>query len=48
LGQTGGYSATVIGCKRIIRLNPVETAALRIHILDARVAPTITFAGVYP
>jgi hypothetical protein len=38
----------VIGYTRIIRLDPVETAALRIHILDARVAPTIKFAGVYP
>ena len=39
---------TVIGYKRIIRLEPVETTALRIRILDARVAPTIKFVGVYP
>ena len=39
---------TVIGYKRIVVLNPAETAtALRIRILDARVAPTLKFIGVY-
>ena len=38
---------TVIGHKRIVVLDPVETTALRIRILDARVAPTVKFIGVY-
>ena len=38
---------TVIGHKRIVVLEPVETTALRIRILDARVAPTVKFIGVY-
>lgn len=40
--------STVIGHKRIVVLAPVETTALRIRILDARVAPTIKFIGVHP
>ena len=40
-------AGTVIGHKRIVVLDPVETSALRIRILDARVAPTIRFIGVY-
>ena len=39
--------STVIGHKRIVVLDPVETTALRIRILDARVAPTVKFIGVY-
>ena len=39
---------TVIGYKRIVKLEPVETTAMRIRILDARVAPTMKFVGVYP
>ena len=39
--------STVIGHKRIVVLEPVETTALRIRILDARVAPTLKFIGVY-
>ncbi len=38
---------TVIGHKRIVVLQDVCTAALRIRILDARVAPTVKFIGVY-
>ena len=38
---------TVIGHKRIMVLEEVRTDALRIRILDARVAPTIKFMGVY-
>ena len=38
---------TVIGHKRIVVLKDVRTAALRIRILDARVAPTVKFIGVY-
>ena len=41
------YAGTVIGHKRIAVLDPLQTAALRIRILDARVAPTIKFVGVY-
>ena len=39
--------ATVIGHKRIIRLNGIFTQGLRIRITDARVAPTLKFIGVY-
>ena len=38
---------TVIGHKRIVALASIRTAALRIRILDARVAPTVRFIGVY-
>ncbi len=38
---------TVVGYKRIVSLGKVETSALRIRILDARVAPTLKFLGVY-
>lgn len=37
---------TVIGHKRIVVLDSVRTTALRIRILDARVAPTMKFIGV--
>lgn len=40
-------SGTVIGHKRIMVLEPAEVTALRIRILDARVAPTLKFIGVY-
>lgn len=38
---------TVIGHKRIVSLQGVTAAAMRIRILDARVAPTLRFIGVY-
>lgn len=38
---------TIIGHKRIAVLDDVHTAALRIRILDARVAPTLRFLGIY-
>ncbi len=38
---------TVVGYKRIVSLGKVETSALRIRILDARVSPTLKFLGVY-
>lgn len=38
---------TVVGYKRIISLDNIETTALRIRILDARVAPTLKFIGIY-
>ncbi len=40
-------AGTVIGHKRIISFGPVETDALRIRILDARVAPTVRSVNVY-
>ena len=41
------YQGTVIGYKRIAVLDVSPTTALRIRILDARVAPTLKFIGVY-
>lgn len=41
------YEGTVIGYKRIVPLDPVHTDRIRIRILDARVAPTLSFIGVY-
>ena len=41
------YEGTVIGYKRIVPLVPVHTDKIRIRILDARVAPTLSFIGVY-
>ena len=38
---------SVIGHKRIAVLGNVITGALRIRIIDARVAPTMKFIGVY-
>ena len=38
---------TVIGYKRIVPLAPIYTDRIRIHILDARVAPTLSFIGSY-
>ncbi len=38
---------TVIGHKRIALLDAPATAALRIRIIDSRVAPTLKFIGVY-
>ncbi|MBQ3157112.1 MAG: alpha-L-fucosidase [Clostridia bacterium] len=40
-------SGTVIGHQRILPLLPLETTALRIRILDARVSPILRFIGVY-
>ena len=37
----------VIGHKRIVRLEGIETTALRVRIVDARVAPAIRFMGIY-
>lgn len=38
---------TVVGYKRIVSPGKIQTSALRIRILDARVAPTLKFIGVY-
>ena len=41
------YTGTVIGYKKIIDLQGVETDAIEIRIEDSRVAPVISFVGVY-
>jgi alpha-L-fucosidase len=41
------YEGTVIGYKKIINVKRIRTSELKIHILDARVAPTLSFIGVY-
>ena len=41
------YTGTVIGYKRIAVLPARAAAALRIRVLDARCAPTLSFVGVY-
>lgn len=41
------YEGTTVGYKKIISINTVRTAEIRIHIMDARVAPTLSFIGVY-
>ncbi len=41
------YEGTVIGHKRIVPLSGLRTQALRIRILDARVAPTLKRICVY-
>lgn len=41
------YEGTVVGYKRIILLDGVETDKIRIHILDARVAPTLSYIAAY-
>ena len=38
---------TTIGYKKILRLHGIQTTALRLRILDSRIAPTIQFMGVY-
>ena len=46
-GLTEVYDGTVIGYKRIVKLSEKEIAGLKIEITDARVAPAISFVGVY-
>lgn len=41
------YEGTVIGYKRIVPLYGIRTDKIRLHILDSRVAPTLSFIGVY-
>ena len=41
------YRGTVIGYKRIVPLGSVSTDCVRIRITDSRVAPTISFIGLY-
>lgn len=46
-GLTPVYQGTVVGYKRIAAFPTVETDELVLHILDARVCPTIAFVGIY-
>lgn len=41
------YENTVIGYKRIIRLDNIKTDCLRIIITDSRTEPTLSFIGIY-
>lgn len=41
------YMGTVVGYKKIIPVNAINTSEIRIRILDARVAPTLSFVGIY-
>ena len=41
------YDGTIVGHKKIINIKAIHTSEIRIHILDARVAPTLSFIGVY-
>ena len=41
------YENTVIGYKRIIRLDNIKTQCLKINITDSRTEPTLSFIGVY-
>lgn len=41
------YEGTVIGYQKIVALEELETEELKIRILDARIAPVLSFIGVY-
>lgn len=41
------YEGTTVGYKKIVSIKTIETSEIRIHIKDARVAPTLSFIGVY-
>ena len=41
------FTGTTVGYKRIVPLSGVKTDRLRIRITDARVAPTLSFIGIY-
>ena len=45
--ETEYESCTVIGHKRIVALNGLRTKELIVRITDARVAPVLSFLGVY-
>lgn len=38
---------STVGHKKIIKFSPIQTSQINIHILDARVCPTLSFIGVY-
>ncbi|WMJ86556.1 alpha-L-fucosidase [Anaerocolumna sp. MB42-C2] len=41
------YEGTIVGHKKIIPIDNISTSEIIIYILDARVAPTLSFLGVY-
>lgn len=41
------YEGTVIGYKKIVPLDNNSCEGLRLRILDARIAPTLSFLGIY-
>lgn len=41
------YEGTVIGRKKIVPLGDIKTRKLKVQITDARVAPILSFIGVY-
>ena len=41
------YTGTTVGYKRIVPLNNLAADTIRIRITDSRVAPVISFIGVY-
>jgi len=41
------HAGTAVGYKRIVRLQNIVTNRLRLRITDSRVAPTLSFVGVY-
>ena len=41
------FEGTVVGYKRIVVMDTVKTSSVRIRILDSRMAPTISFLGIY-
>ena len=40
-------AGTTVGYRRILRVGPVTTDAVRVRILDSRVCPVLSFIGVY-
>jgi alpha-L-fucosidase len=40
-------SATTIGYKRIVKLEPVETSKVRVKIIAAKACPLISQIGLY-
>lgn len=41
------YSGTIVGYKKIMSPRMKPTTRIRIHILDSRVSPTLSFIGIY-
>lgn len=41
------YENTVIGYKRIVRLDNIDTDCIRVRITDSRTEPTLAFIGIY-
>ena len=41
------YSGTVVGYKRIVKFEPIETDKIVVKIKDSRVCPTLSFIGIY-